>query len=445
MSPSDVIKPSPKVISLSTLFASNWRPLTNGIFVLFNNFSPQFAHLINLLAFSLGSGILAIIILKLTKNFLLSLTLSLLFSLHPANVESAVWPSSFSLYLPASLLSLYFLISQRFPLSAVLYSLALLFKESALALFLPLFLYSKGKWKLVFVLITLAYFLLRHLTVGIIPQEQKPHYDISTLIDMFYGFGFYVRSSFFPFPFEVYVPEVPKDPINLFLAIFVILASFFLIRKFEGSGPWVILFISNIALHLSVVGFEKVPSVLSFRYLLLSLASLSVLLGLTLRERFQIFALPLLISFSILSFNLSYIWRDDLSFWERAYIRNPNNATVMLNYASNLLSRGKDGEGLEILFRIFNGDYPKEDRFDAGVNIMAYYYNRGDFRSCANFSKNLEGLGESDLFYYLKTLCALGIGDTAGARESIKLGFSKFPHRPEIRELYERLSSIQAK
>ena len=262
---------------------------------------------------------------------------------------------------------------------------------------------------------------------------------------MFYGFGFYVRSSFFPFPFEVYVPEVPKDPINLFLAIFVILASFFLIRKFEGSGLWVILFISNIALHLSVVGFEKVPSVLSFRYLLLSLASLSVLLGLTLRERFQIFALPLLIFFSILSFKFSDIWRDDISFWERAYIRNPNNATVMLNYASNLLSRGKDREGLEILFRIFNGDYPKEDRFDAGVNIMAYYYNRRDFKSCANFSKNLENLGESDLFYYLKTLCALGIGDTEGARESIKLGFSKFPHRPEIRELYERLSSIQAK
>jgi len=40
MSLSDVIKPSPKVISLSTLFASNWRPLTNGIFVLFNNFPP---------------------------------------------------------------------------------------------------------------------------------------------------------------------------------------------------------------------------------------------------------------------------------------------------------------------------------------------------------------------------------------------------------------------
>jgi len=111
MSLSDVIKPSPKVISLSTLFASNWRPLTNGIFVLFNNFSPQFAHFINLLAFSLGSGILAIIILKLMKNFLLSLTLSLLFSLHPANVESAVWPSRFPFTSPPP----YFPYTSSFP------------------------------------------------------------------------------------------------------------------------------------------------------------------------------------------------------------------------------------------------------------------------------------------------------------------------------------------
>jgi len=445
MSLLEALKPSQRVISLNTLFASNWRPLTNGLFILFNNFSPQFAHLVNLLSFSVGAGVLSLIILKLTNSPILAFTLSLLFSFHPANVESAVWPSSFSLYFPFSLLSLKFLFSERTFLSALFYSVALLFKESSLAIFPSLVLYSKGKWKFVFILITFAYFALRQFAVGLIPQEQEPHYDIKTLVDMFYGFGFYLKSTFFPFPFEVYLPEVPRDPLNLSFSFFGILITTFLYWKFKEVRPWILLFLSNVILHLSVVGFEKVPSVLSFRYLLLSLASLSVLLGIILRERIQPIALPLLVIFSIFSFGIIDTWKDDLSFWERAYSRNPKDATVMLNYASNLLSRGKDEEGLEILFKIFNGDYPKRDRFDAGVNIMAHYYNRGDFKGCAEFSERLESFGESDLFYYLKTLCFLGIGDTMKAKESIEVGISKFPHRPELRGIYERLSSIQAK
>ncbi len=441
---SEVIKPSPKVISLSSLFASNWRPLTNGIFILLNNFSPQFAHFINLLSFSLGAGILCLIIMKLTGKPILAFTLSLLFSLHPANVESAVWPSSFSLYFPTSLLSLYFFACGNFLFSAIFYFVSLLLKESSLALFPALVLYSKGNWRKIFALITLTYFVVRWWAVGIVPYEQKPHYDMDTFIDMLYGLGFYVKSAFFPFPLEVYIPEVPRDPTNLLFALFGI-SSILVIWKFKGTGPWLLLLFSNILLHLLVVGFEKVPSVLSFRYLLLSLASFSVLLGLILGERLIFLALPILPIFSLVSFKFMDTWKDDLSFWERAYGRNPNDATVMLNYASNLLYRGKEGEGLNILFRILEGNYADKDKFDAGVNIMAHLYSKKDFKGCLDFSRKIDVLGESDLFYYLKTLCNLGLGDTLKALESIRVGISKFPYRPELREIYERLSSIQAK
>ncbi|MEO0138578.1 MAG: hypothetical protein ABIL16_05765 [candidate division WOR-3 bacterium] len=441
MALSDVIKPSPKIISLSSLFASNWRPLTNGLFVFFGNFTPFFAHFVNLLFFSLSVGVLSLLIFELTKNTASSLTFSLTFSLHPASVESAVWPSSFSLYILPSLLSVYLALKNRKSLSAVFYSAALLFKESALAVFPVLFFITGGKGKVVYTAITASYLILRQFAVGVIPYEQKPHYDINTLRDMLLGLGFYVKSTFFPYPFRVYTPDVPKDFWVILFLIIGIIASFFLFLRFRETGVWVILFFSNLLLHLLVVGFERAPSVLSYRYMALSLAALVIILALVFKERGQIFFLPVLGISSVFSFNVMDIWRDNFNFWEKAYDNNPDDPTVLLNYGSTLLSRG-DTLGLNLMWKIIKGNYENEDKFDAGVNIMAYHFNKGDFERCLEFSDKIRSLGENDLYYYLKTLCALNVGDTLGAKESIKEGITKYPHRPELLDLAKKLGVI---
>ncbi|MEO0201672.1 MAG: hypothetical protein ABIL03_02805, partial [candidate division WOR-3 bacterium] len=259
--------------------------------------------------------------------------------------------------------------------------------------------------------------------------------------DMLLGLGFYVKSTFFPYPFRVYTPDVPKDFWVILFLIIGIIASFFLFLRFRETGVWVILFFSNLLLHLLVVGFERAPSVLSYRYMALSLAALVIILALVFKERGQIFFLPVLGISSVFSFNVMDIWRDNFNFWEKAYDNNPDDPTVLLNYGSTLLSRG-DTLGLNLMWKIIKGNYENEDKFDAGVNIMAYHFNKGDFERCLEFSDKIRSLGENDLYYYLKTLCALNVGDTLGAKESIKEGITKYPHRPELLDLAKKLGVI---
>ncbi|MEO0163857.1 MAG: hypothetical protein ABIL51_05260 [candidate division WOR-3 bacterium] len=310
-----------------------------------------------------------------------------------------------------------------------------------MAVFPIVFFITGKKGKVAFATITVLYLILRQFAVGVIPYEQKPHYDISTLRDMLLGLGFYVKSAFFPYPFRVYTPDVPRDALTiLFLIVGIVLATF-LFLKFEKTKVWVILFFSNLLLHLLVVGFERAPSVLSYRYMALSLAAFVIILALVFMEKGQIVFLPVLGIFSVLSFNVMDIWRDNLNFWRKAYYNNPDDPTVLLNYGSTLLSRG-DTLGLNLMWKIMNGNYEKEDKFDAGVNIMAYYFNNEDFEKCLEFSDKIRPMGENDLYYYLKTLCALNVGDTAKAKENIKQGITKYPHRPELLDLAKKLGVI---
>ncbi len=339
------------------------------------------------------------------------------------------------------MLSVYLALKNRNTISAIFYSFALLFKESALAVFPVLFLITGRKGKVAFTTITVLYLILRQFAVGVIPYEQKPHYDINTLRDMLLGLGFYVKSAFFPYPFRVYTPDVPKDFWVILFLIIGITSGLFLFLRFKGTRAWVILFFSNLLLHLLVVGFERAPSVLSYRYMALSLAAFVIILALMFKERGQIAFLPVLGIFSVLSFNVMDTWRDNLNFWKRAYDNNPDDPTVLLNYGSTLLSRG-DTLGLNLMWKIVKGNYKKEDKFDAGVNIMAYYFNNKDFERCLEFSNKIRPLGENDLYYYLRTLCALNVGDTLMAKESIKEGITKYPHRPELLDLGKKLGVI---
>lgn len=436
----DVIKPSGKVLSLSSLFASNWRPLTNAIYLLFNDFSPKFAHLVNIVSFSLTSSILALIVYEISKNPLMSVIYAFLFSFHPANVETAVWPSSFSIFLVPSTLAIYFYVKSKEKTSITFYASSLFFKESSLSLFPPFLMGLRNKF--ILIVITLAYLLLRHWAVGVIPVHQEPRYDLSTIIDMIYGLGFYFKSFIFPYPFRIYTPEVPKDIFNiLFLILGLLILTWLFVSKKE-TRFWILLFLSNLILHIAVVGFEKAPSVLSYRYMALSILALCVILAYIVKEQFSPILLPIIVIYGTYSYMKMDVWKNDLTFWNEAYKTNKDNPTVLLNYGASLLYH-KDERGLELLWKIYKGDYSKNDRFDAGVNIMAYFYNNGDFERCINFSKEISKLGESDLYYYLKALCFVGIGDTINARETISLAFKKYPERPEIKQLAKILGVVR--
>lgn len=310
-----------------------------------------------------------------------------------------------------------------------------------MAVFPALFLIMGRRGKIIFTTITVLYLILRHLAVGIIPYEQKPNYDISTLRDMLLGLGFYVKSTFFPYPFRVYTPDVPKDVLTILFLIVGIGLGLLLSLKFKETRVWVVLFFSNILLHLLVVGFERAPSVLSYRYIALSLTAFVIILALIFKGREHMAFLPIIGIFSVFSFKVMDTWKDDLNFWKKAYYDNPDDPTVLLNYGSTLLSSG-DTLGLNLMWKIINGNYKNEDKFDAGVNIMAYYFNGGSFESCLEFSEKIKPLGESDLYYYLRALCSLGIGDTVKAGESIKMGIKRYPHRPELRDLGKKLGVI---
>ncbi len=428
----DAIKPSGKVLSLSSLFASNWRPLTNAIYLLFNDFSPKFAHLVNTISFSLTSSILALIIYEISKNPLISIICALLFSFHPANVESAVWSSSFSIFLVPSSLAIYFYVKSKEKTSVGFYALSLFFKESSLSLFLPFLVSLRNK--LIVGIITLAYLLLRHLAVGVIPVHQKPHYDLSTIVDMIYGLGFYFKSLIFPYPFRVYTPEVPKDVFNIIFLLVVLSLMLWLFVRQKEMRFWILLLASNLILHIAVVGFERAPSVLSYRYMALSILALCVILAYIVKEQFSPMLLPCVVIYGAYSYMKMDVWQNNLTFWHEAYKTNKEDPTVLLNYGTTLLSR-RDEKGLGLLWKIYKGNYSKNDRFDAGVNIMAYFYNNGDFERCVDFSKEISKLGESDLYYYLRALCLVGIGDTLRARRTITLALKKYPERPEIRQL----------
>ena len=259
---------------------------------------------------------------------------------------------------------------------------------------------------------------------------------------MILGLGYYFKSLVFPYPFQVYFEVVPKD-ITVIVSLILGFAVFVMIfKKFPKSRVWIVLLVANLLLHLTVVGFEKAPSVLFYRYMALSISALIIVVAVVFRREYIPVALVLAVVYGIYSYEKADTWRSNLDFWRQSYKTNPENPTVLLNYGASLLYAG-NSEGLNMLLKVFKGNYSKEDRFDAAVNIMVYYYNNGMYDRCAQLSEKISKLGENDLYYYIGALCYTEIGKVEMAKNFIEMAVKKYPNRSEIQALAKNLGVLK--
>ena len=279
---------------------------------------------------------------------------TLLFALNPLNVDNIVWivgRADLLLFLWGILAFLFLDLAVRkkralfWLASSLFYFLALFSKETAI-LFLPLLLlYELLKRKKVFILyhsgnllITLSYFLLKNVLLGIKNVQFAIYRNIGQDIKAVVGtLGYYFRTIIFPISYDMFLPV--KKAMGLFYVIsgiVAILFILFLISRLnkDKTIAWPLaLLIVFLGGHAALIFSNVFPYPIYSRYMMLaSLAFFWIVaeyLG-RLNEKVRLslvfFVIILFIPSVVLN---SSSYKSRAAFWERAYKSLPNDEHVL--------------------------------------------------------------------------------------------------------------------
>lgn len=369
----------------------HYRPIHNLSYLLTYQISSEawFFHLVNLLYFLIIVFLIFVLIKLITKNFTLSFLTALFFLIHPVNNEVVNWIAAVSelTFAIFVLLTLIFYIKyrhtdsfQNFLFTILFYFLALLSKETATFVLLPIIIlldliFFKKKikelfsWKelknyLLFIVPSSVYLLMREAVVGGFGGLARggDYFGEFSFTERIYYFFWlftqYLKKLFYPSPL-IFFNELKEKPnllsgrffilLGIFLLFFII--SYFLRKKGKSflafSQIWIFIFILPMLVFYNIVG----ENIFAERYLFIPSIGFAFIVAYFLnylwsKNKILKAAMVILTTFLIIvSWLIIYprnkTWKDNVTFFRTNLELNPNAHSLREHLANELLGRGE--------------------------------------------------------------------------------------------------------
>ncbi|MBI2401074.1 MAG: tetratricopeptide repeat protein [Deltaproteobacteria bacterium] len=362
----DIFSSSTSAFSPTDAISNTYRPMLYMLYMaeyLAFGLTPFYFHLVNILAHAVN----AVFVFFVAANLLgkegrgsvfLPLLAGLAFGLHTINTEVVNWVSAstelfFTLFALAGL-NLY-LRRASGVLSAPFFLVALLFKETAAALALIIFIYDYSKnrlllrdrWKAYafFIAAGFVYALMRFNAIGGVMHHKQA--DLST-IEAFINIFPLVAAYFAKLALPVNLSAIYEfHPARSFLDARVIAGAAFVLAFsaalfFSRRRPAMLVGLSMMAIPLLPVLYVPAlsSSAMADRYLYLPSAGLAIVLASVASvldkkaaKASIVVASALLVAWAAGSISRSQVWRSDHTLWADAARRAPNSPNAHYNYA----------------------------------------------------------------------------------------------------------------
>ncbi|MEQ8908991.1 MAG: tetratricopeptide repeat protein [Vicingaceae bacterium] len=421
--------------SIKSIFSSTsvgmYQPLSTLLYAIiyqFDGINPWAYHFASWLLHLLNGLLIFRILRQLKFNFSISYFLSVIFLLHPMQVESVSWVSAFSnlcftcFYLLSFSAYIKFKQKQQFQFylfSLLAFLLSLLAKSSAVTLPLVLIAYdyfqnSKLKLKKQLNKIPLLALSLIFGIITLNSREAAGHLsDLSVSFDLFdriflvaYSILFYPFKFLLPLELSAFYPypELQNGflPWIYYAALPALLALSFLIYRFREKrrlwfGALFYLLSISVTLQLVPVGNQLTTD----RYLYLPMIGLLLMIGSLIKVSNQrkIWFATAIIGFSLAAktYDRTKVWANDQLIWEDVLEKHPQVAQAHNNLGSYLLRAGKAQQAFT--------------HFNQAVKLKPYYAdaysNRGNLysqmgksqKAMADFNQALKLRPHADAYF----------------------------------------------
>lgn len=415
----------------TSLFSSYYRPVMTTIYtflyVLFGS-TPFFFHFFQITIHILNSILVYLVLFYLIKNSTLSLLLSLVFLVHPINVEAVSFVSATQevLFVFVGLVSLFYLLrnpkldSKKLLIINFLLFTSLLIKESGILFFGIIFIYllifnkKDANLNLFFSILSLIiYGLIRAFTgilyvsgIGLFPIMRVSF--LTRLITIPKVLFFYVSKFFYPIGLATSQHWVvyKLDMINFYIPLALIILTliticFYLIRSksklFLFFFLWLLL---GLSIHIQLIPLNMTVAERWFYFPMIGILGMT---GVLLQKAYaknnkliNIVFIFIIILFSIRSFIRTFDWRNGLSLFSKDIRFSKESFDINNNLGVELYRNGKHNEALP---------YFKKSVQLAPYwwvnwnNLGAYYQSRKDYKKAEIYYKKSITNGDYELAY----------------------------------------------
>lgn len=398
----DIFSSSTAAFDPADAASNTYRPMLYMLYMaeyLAFGLKPFYFHLVNILAHALNAVLVFFVATSLLKKdgrgrVFPALFAGLAFGLHTINAEVVNWVSAstelfFTLFVLAGL-NLY-LRRVSGLLSAPFFFVALLFKETAAAWPVIIFLYdyAKGRvlrdrWKAycLFIAAGVVYALMRfHAIGGVMHHKQADLSALEAFMNIFPLVAAYFAKLALPINLSaIYEFHPARSPFDLrVIAGITAVIAFTAALFFSRRRPAVFVGLSMIAVPLLPVLYVPAlsSSAMADRYLYLPSAGLAIVLA-SLASRLDgkaakasiVLASALLVAWAAGSASRSQVWKSDYALWADAARKAPNSPNAHYNYAWASHNAGDLREAVEHYRRAASLAPSADAHYNLGVIFM---------------------------------------------------------------------------
>jgi tetratricopeptide (TPR) repeat protein len=436
-------------------------------------------HIVNIILHILNCTWLFLIIFKLSKNSFVAFITTLIFAIHPMQVEAVAWAASRKdvLYTFFFFSAWWFYLEHLerksgfgfLLLAFLLFGCSLLSKNQAVTLPVVLLisqLFIEKQWKKKRIAELALFFFLSLLlglyTLGYAKEDALDYRTPFTFMERIYysfaAFGNYVIKFFFPYPLSGIYNFPGKSSLSfivqlasgIILAAIVVWAAIKYRFRFSWLSAGLAFFTVSIFLVLHLIATNS--SLIYERFSYVACIGLAFIIAngfMIIRGRWKIIASVLLAAFFISLFYLSYeraaIWKDSMSLWNDIIEKNPGAEQAFNNRASVLITAKKYDEALADVNKALEIE-PKLSQ--AYANLGNIYRARGKMAEAISAFDKALLLSPTHLSTRLNRAIAYSSrGEYNNAVMDLKICIRQMPQNEEAYRLlgiaYARLDSIE--
>ena len=330
--------------------------------------NPAGYHFSNTLLHFINSLLVYQLVLQITRSGRVALWASLIFLVHPLQVESVAWISERKNLLSFFFFSFSFLTylrgGTRF-LSLFLFFLACLAKTSVVILPLLLVLYDisfAGK-PIKSILVDKVYYFLISLGVAILTllshssggtlREYPDQNPINTVFSMMAVFKEYIIKILFPINLNIWYPDQVYKSLmepQILISVLVIAGYIWLVR-WSYSSRRVVFFglVWFLIALLPVSHIIPFPQMMADRFLYIPMLGLLIVMVSMSKKGMGFLGLSVILLFSLLSISRNYVYQDDFHLWQDSVSKNSHHTRSMMFLGLSYWGKGDQDRALEIL------------------------------------------------------------------------------------------------
>jgi tetratricopeptide (TPR) repeat protein len=435
--------------------------------------SPKVFHLLNIIMHSINCILIFQLLVLLFKNQTQAFFGSLLFMLHPMQVESVAWISEFrglfsAFFCLLSLISIFnyseknsikvrsFIISKNFIIATILFVFALLAKPSAIVLPFVAVVLGWCFYRINFTssIKVLSLWLILIIPIIIITKNSQPNELIYTNISLWQRFFiagdslfFYLQKLIFPYPLAAcygYTPEIISTNQSIYITTiicFLLTIILFIKRK---SNPilfsgFLIIFICLLPV-LGFIPFEyQEHSNVADRYIYFAMIGAALFIpvisnSIEKNNYLKYIGGSVLLIFLILNIRQTNTWKNEFSVWDNTLQHYQNSPKVYYNRGVEYSKMGKYDDAITDYTQCLS---IQKDYRDALFNRANAYENVNNIQAAfTDYSTYLSIDSTDGSVYYKRSHLYYKEGNINAALNDVKkAAYYNFPVNSKFKNL----------